>query len=70
MAAAQRLDHAALAAAADGPGDPRLRLLPVAGLAAVVAVHFFGGHPESNFHLLGVTAVFFVLRVVTLRREG
>jgi hypothetical protein len=44
--------------------------LPAAGLAVVVALQFFGGHPESNFHLLGVTAVFFAFRVLTLRREG
>jgi hypothetical protein len=41
-----------------------------AGLAAVVALQFFGGHPESNFHLLGVTVAFFALRLVVRRREG
>jgi hypothetical protein len=46
------------------------RALPVAGLATVVALQFFGGHPESNFHLLVGTVVFFVLRLVVLRREG
>jgi hypothetical protein len=44
--------------------------LPVAGLAGVVAIQFFGGHPESNFHLLATTAVFFVYRVAVLRRAG
>jgi hypothetical protein len=46
------------------------RALPVAGLATVVALQFFGGHPESNFHLLVATVVFFALRLVVLRREG
>jgi Bacterial membrane protein YfhO len=36
-------------------------------LAAVVAVQFFGGHPESNFHLLAVTVAFFAFRVFVLR---
>jgi Bacterial membrane protein YfhO len=48
--------------------DPTL--LPAAGLAAVVALQFFGGHPESNFHLLVATTAFFALRTVVLRREG
>jgi hypothetical protein len=46
------------------------RALPVAGLALVVALQFFGGHPESNFHLLAATVVFFAFRLVVLRREG
>ena len=44
--------------------------LPAAGLAAVVAAQFFGGHPESNFHLLAATVVFLAFRMVVLRREG
>jgi hypothetical protein len=44
--------------------------LPVAGLAAVVAIQFFGGHPESNFHLLAVTGIFFGFRLWLLRRAG
>jgi hypothetical protein len=44
--------------------------LSAAGLAAVVALQFFGGHPESNFHVLVVTVLFFPLRLVTLRRDG
>jgi hypothetical protein len=44
--------------------------LPVSGLAVVVAVQFFGGHPESNFHLLAVTVAFFAFRLLVLRREG
>lgn len=44
--------------------------LPVAGLATVVALQFFGGHPESNFHLLTATVIFFAFRLLVLRREG
>jgi uncharacterized membrane protein len=44
--------------------------LTAAGLAGVVALQFFGGHPESNFHLLAVTVAFFALRLVVLRREA
>jgi hypothetical protein len=46
-----------------GPG-------PVAGLALVVGLQFFGGHPESNFHVLVATVAFFVFRVVARRRAG
>ncbi len=35
---------------------------PVAALAAVVALQFFGGHPESSFHCIVVAALFAVLR--------
>jgi hypothetical protein len=48
----------------------RPAVLPAAGLAVVVALQFFGGHPESNFHLLAVTAVFFGFRLLVLRREA
>jgi hypothetical protein len=44
--------------------------LSTAGLAVVVAVQFFGGHPESSFHLLVVAVAFFALRLVLLRRDG
>jgi hypothetical protein len=44
--------------------------LRTAGLATVVALQFFGGHPESNFHLLIATACFFVYRAIALRRAG
>jgi hypothetical protein len=37
--------------------------LPVAALAAVVAVQFVGGHPESSFHALAAALVFFAWRV-------
>jgi Bacterial membrane protein YfhO len=36
---------------------------PVAGLAAVVALQFFGGHPESSFHVLAVASLFALLRL-------
>jgi hypothetical protein len=42
--------------------------LPVAALAAVVAVQFAGGHPESSFHALAGTLVFFAWRVWARRR--
>lgn len=41
--------------------------LPVAALAGVVAVQFAGGHPESSFHALAATLVFFAWRVWTSR---
>jgi hypothetical protein len=45
--------------------------LPAAGLAALVALQFFGGHPESSFHAGVVLVVFFAFRLVTrLRAEG
>ncbi|HEV2874009.1 MAG TPA: hypothetical protein VGW14_02575, partial [Thermoleophilaceae bacterium] len=44
-------------------------MLTGAGLAAVVALQFLGGHPESNFHLLVATVAFFAFRVVVLRRR-
>lgn len=43
--------------------------LAVAGLAAVVALQFLGGHPESSFHLLFTAAVFFAFRALLHRRR-
>lgn len=43
--------------------------LPASGLAAVTALQFFGGHPESSFHVLFATLAFFVLRLIVRRRE-
>jgi hypothetical protein len=43
--------------------------LPAAGLAGVVALQFFGGHPESSFHALFVLAVFFAFRLATRVRD-
>jgi hypothetical protein len=41
----------------------RADLLGVCALAVVVALQFLGGHPESSFHVLAATAVFFALRL-------
>ena len=38
--------------------------LSAAGLAALVALAFFGGHPETTFHVVVVTACFFAFRVI------
>jgi Bacterial membrane protein YfhO len=38
--------------------------LPAAGLAALVALAFFGGHPETTFHVLVATVLFFGFRAV------
>ena len=38
--------------------------LPVAGLAALVGLAFLGGHPETSFHVLLATVVFFAFRVL------
>ena len=38
--------------------------LSAAGLAALVALAFFGGHPETSFHVMVVTACFFAFRVM------
>jgi len=37
--------------------------LPAVGLAALVGLTFFGGHPETTFHTVFVTAVFFLFRL-------
>ena len=45
--------------------------LPAAGLAGLVALAFFGGHPETSFHVLVATVVFFAFRVLLAwRRSG
>ena len=36
--------------------------LPAAGLAALVALQFFGGHPETSFHVMVAVVVFFAFR--------
>ena len=41
----------------------------VAGLAGVTALQLFGGHPESNFHLLLATVAFFTARLVGFRER-
>ena len=40
-----------------GPGR-----CPVAGLAALVALQFLGGHPETSFHVMVAVVVFFAFR--------
>jgi len=44
--------------------------LAVCGLAAVTALQFFGGHPESSFHSIFAAGLFFILRTIQLRRSG
>jgi len=43
-------------------------LLPGAGLAGLVALSYFGGHPETTFHVLFATVVFFVFRLLVRMR--
>jgi hypothetical protein len=46
-------------------------LLPGAGLAALVGLQFFGGHPETSFHVMFAVTAYFVFRVLLrARREG
>lgn len=47
----------------------RPRRLTAAGLAGVVGLQFLGGHPESSFHLMFVTVVFFVFRALVHRHR-
>jgi hypothetical protein len=44
--------------------------LPFAGLAGVIALQYFGGHPESCFHVLLATVLFWILRVAATRPPG
>jgi hypothetical protein len=45
--------------------------LPVAGLAALVALQFFGGHPETSFHMMVVITGWFSLRaLLAWSRDG
>lgn len=43
--------------------------LPAAGLGALVGMQFLAGHPESSFHAMLATVVFFGLRLLYLRRR-
>jgi hypothetical protein len=43
---------------------------PVAGLAVVVALQFFGGHPESSFHVLAAAALFALLPLSRVGRRA
>jgi hypothetical protein len=42
--------------------------LPAAALAGLVALQYFGGHPESSFHVMVAVLAFGVLRLVQARR--
>jgi Bacterial membrane protein YfhO len=44
--------------------------LPVAGLAALVGLQFFGGHPETSFHTMFAVGCFFAFRWLLLWRRG
>ncbi|MBD0281635.1 MAG: YfhO family protein [Thermoleophilaceae bacterium] len=44
--------------------------LPVAGLAGLVALQFFGGHPETSFHVMFATVAYFAFRVLLDWRRG
>jgi hypothetical protein len=45
--------------------------LPAAGFSAAVGLQFLGGHPQSSFHVLAATVLFFGLRLaVHLRGQG
>lgn len=43
--------------------------LPVAGLGALTALTFFGGHPETTFHVMVMVCVWFVFRALLHRRD-
>ena len=43
---------------------------PVAALALVVALQYFGGHPESSFHVLAVGSFFALLALSRIERAG
>jgi hypothetical protein len=38
--------------------------LPVAGLAALIGLQFLGGHPETSFHVMVVTVIWFLARAL------
>jgi hypothetical protein len=44
--------------------------LPAAGLALLVALQFFGGHPESSFHAIFALCVFFAFRLTVRLRDA
>ncbi len=44
--------------------------LAAGALAAVLGLQFLGGHPESSFHLVFVSIVFFVFRALLAQRRG
>ena len=44
--------------------------LPFAGLAVVVALQYFAGHPESSFHVLLCVVLFWLVRLAAARPAG
>jgi hypothetical protein len=44
--------------------------LRVSGLAALIGLTLFGGHPETSFHTLVATAVFFAFRLLSAPARG
>jgi hypothetical protein len=44
--------------------------LPVCGLALVVALQYFGGHPESSFHVLATGSLFALLALSRIERRA
>ena len=44
--------------------------LPVAAVGALVALQFFGGHPETSFHAMVAVVLFFCLRDAGRRPVG
>ena len=45
-------------------------LLSISALACAIGLQYLGGHPESSFHVLVFTAVFFLVRLVQHRPAG
>jgi hypothetical protein len=44
--------------------------LPAAGLAALTGLTFLGGHPETTFHVVGITLLFFAFRLWRAREAA
>ncbi len=44
--------------------------LPVAALAALVGLQFLGGHPETSFHVMVVTTLWFAFRALLAWHRG
>ena len=44
--------------------------LPVCGLAVLTALQFFGGHPETSFHVIVVTILWFCFRAALAWQRG
>ena len=63
LAPGERLSFHPLDALRHGASGAPSGILSAAGLALVVALQFFGGHPESSFQALFAAVCFFLLRV-------